>query len=146
MRRALRIQKVYCLIAILMVAGAPAVAQEYRGRVQGIIGDASGAVIPGASLVLRNDATGVEVIRGSNPEGRYLFDYVDPGTYSKLTAFNFTVAQSGGSGNPAVTADPKHRFVTATTWEIPVGRGRKLGSNLSPAVDYVIGGWQLSGI
>lgn len=64
----------------------------------------------------------------------------------KLTEFNFSVAQSGGSGNPAVTADPKHRFVTAMNWEIPVGRGRKFGSGFAPAVDHILGGWQLSGI
>lgn len=64
----------------------------------------------------------------------------------KLTSFNFTVAQSGGTGTPTVTADPKHRFATATTWEIPIGKGRKLGGNFSTAVDYVLGGWQLSGI
>ena len=64
----------------------------------------------------------------------------------KLTAFDFTVAQSGGSGNPSVTADPKHRFVTAVNWEIPIGRGHSLGANFSRAVDYALGGWQLSSI
>jgi hypothetical protein len=64
----------------------------------------------------------------------------------KLTSFNFTVAQSGGSGTPAVTADPKHRFVTALNWEIPVGKGHALGASFSRPVDYVLGGWQLSSI
>ena len=64
----------------------------------------------------------------------------------KLTTYSFTVAQSGGSGNPAVTADPKHRFVTAVNWEIPVGKGHFMGGNFSRPVDYVLGGWQLSSI
>jgi len=64
----------------------------------------------------------------------------------KLTDFNFTVAQSGGSGTPAVTADPAHRFVSAVNWEIPVGKGRLIGSSFSRPVDYILGGWQLSGI
>ncbi len=41
--------------------------------------------LPGAQVTLRNDATGVVVTRTTGPEGRYLFDYVDPGTYT-LTA------------------------------------------------------------
>ena len=64
----------------------------------------------------------------------------------KLTSYNFTVTQSGGSGNPAVTADPKHRFVTAVNWEVPVGKGHALGANFSRPIDYVLGGWQLSSI
>src|SRR5437867_4464891 len=81
-RHAMRFRELCGVIAVLVFGGAAAVAQEYRGRVQGIIVDATGGVIPGVSLVLRNDGTGVEVSRASNTEGRYIFDYVDPGTYT----------------------------------------------------------------
>src|SRR5512141_3001894 len=64
-----------------LVAG-PAQAQESRGRVQGVVSDAGGGVIPGARVVLTNDGTQVAVARTSNRDGRFLFDYVDPGTYS----------------------------------------------------------------
>jgi hypothetical protein len=64
----------------------------------------------------------------------------------KMTWYDFTVTQSGGAGNPSVTADPKHRFVTATTWDLPIGRGRRFGPAMSRAADFVVGGWQLSGI
>jgi hypothetical protein len=64
----------------------------------------------------------------------------------KLSWYNFTVAQSGGSGNPSVTSDPRHRFVSAGTWDLPFGRGRRVGTNMSTAADYLLGGWQLSGI
>ncbi len=60
-------------------------AQDPRGRVQGVIVDASGAAVPGVSVTLRNNATGVAVARESGANGRYLFDQVDPGTYT-LTA------------------------------------------------------------
>ncbi len=63
-----------------------------------------------------------------------------------LTWFDFTVTQSGRSGAPQVVSDPKHRFSAAATWEVPVGRGRRYGSALSPALDSVLGGWQLSTI
>ena len=81
----MRTQKVAALIAVLFLAGALAWAQEYRARVQGLVFDASGGVVPGTSVTLGNVATGVEVSRLSNNQGRYIFDYVDPGTYM-LTA------------------------------------------------------------
>ena len=63
----------------------PVLGQEYRGRVQGSLTDETQLAVPGAQVTLANDATGVSVTRTTGPEGRYLFDYVDPGTYT-LTA------------------------------------------------------------
>ena len=39
-----------------------------------------------------------------------------------------------------------HQFVFAPTWEVPFGRGRKWGSQVSRPVDYILGGWNISGI
>lgn len=41
---------------------------------------------------------------------------------------------------------PRHRMTLAGTWELPVGRGRAFGSQMRRALDYAIGGWDLSGI
>lgn len=41
---------------------------------------------------------------------------------------------------------PRHRLTFAWTWELPVGRGRAFGSAMPRALDYAIGGWDLSGI
>ena len=73
-----------CAIVVALFA-TPILAQEYRGRVQGSLTDETQLAVPGAQVTLRNDATGVSVMRVTGPEGRYLFDYVDPGTYT-LTA------------------------------------------------------------
>src|SRR5687767_15841611 len=73
------------MFAVAVVIATPALGQEYRGRVQGSLADEAQGALPGAQVTLRNDATGVAVIRTSGPEGRYLFDYADPGTYT-LTA------------------------------------------------------------
>lgn len=75
---------VWVLAAALLVV-TPVLGQEYRGRVQGSLTDETSLAVPGAQVILRNDATGVTVTRITGPEGRYLFDYVDPGTYT-LTA------------------------------------------------------------
>ena len=39
-------------------------------------------------------------------------------------------------------AAPAHRMTAAATWQIPVGRDRAFGKNMSRALDMVLGGWQ----
>jgi hypothetical protein len=65
---------------------------------------------------------------------------------NKLSWYGFSVAPSGGAGNPTPVADPAHRFSTAGTWDLPIGHGRRWGNNMAKAADYAIGGWQLSGM
>jgi hypothetical protein len=40
--------------------------------------------------------------------------------------------------------DRKHSFVVSLVAELPVGRGRKYMSSISPAADAVVGGWQFN--
>ncbi len=37
----------------------------------------------------------------------------------------------------------RQRVVSSVIWDLPVGRGRQLLGGLSPAANYVLGGWQL---
>ncbi|MEX2301840.1 MAG: carboxypeptidase-like regulatory domain-containing protein [Bryobacterales bacterium] len=71
------------LIALLsaLLFSATAAAQELRGRVQGIVSDSSGAVIPAARVTLRNVNTNVETLRETGATGQYVFDQVLPGSY-----------------------------------------------------------------
>jgi hypothetical protein len=115
------------LYVILLIAGM-AYAQEFRGRVQGLVSDPSGAIIPGAAVVLKNDQTGVSINRETNSEGRYLFDYVDPGTYTltiELAGFKTAIQKNiivGQRGD--VTVDMKLEIgnlnETVTVMETPV--------------------------
>lgn len=41
--------------------------------------------------------------------------------------------------------DQTHVFQTYWLYELPFGRGRRFGSNASPLMDRVIGGWQVAG-
>ena len=52
------------------------------GSLSGRVSVASGAVLPGASVVVRNLATGVSQSAGTNHAGLYRFPAVMPGTYS----------------------------------------------------------------
>jgi hypothetical protein len=40
----------------------------------------------------------------------------------------------------------RNRWITTALYELPVGRGRRFGSNMNRFVDGVVGGWQLSSI
>jgi Carboxypeptidase regulatory-like domain/TonB dependent receptor len=42
--------------------------------------------------------------------------------------------------------DVRHRFVFSTLYELPFGRGRQFGSDMSGVLNAVIGGWQVNGI
>jgi hypothetical protein len=39
--------------------------------------------------------------------------------------------------------DRPHVFTFSGLWEIPVGRGRRFGTNLAKPVNFVLGGWQI---
>ena len=52
------------------------------GSLGGRVTDSSGALVPGASVVVRNLATGVEQTADTNHDGLYRFPVVMPGTYS----------------------------------------------------------------
>ena len=67
------------LIAIV-AAAAPALAQS-TGTIQGTVTDAQGAVVPGAMIVIRNQATGVERSIISDAAGGYLAPSLPPGPY-----------------------------------------------------------------
>ena len=66
--------------AVLLLAGT-AFAQDYRARLQGQITDESRGALPGVNVTLVNDATGVSSNRVTDAEGRYRFDFVEPGSY-----------------------------------------------------------------
>src|ERR1700683_3520241 len=68
--------------SLLALCASVAMAQDYRGRVEGVVTDQSKAVIPGATVTLLNVKTGVRVVRQTSDTGLYLFDLVDPGTYT----------------------------------------------------------------
>lgn len=57
------------------------------------------------------------------------------------TAYN-QFSPSSDYGMDAFTS--RHRFITYGIIESPFGRGRKYGSSMPKALDYVAGGWQLS--
>lgn len=69
---------VLCLLASLSVAWG----QGAVGTLTGTVLDASGAVVPGATVVATNVATGVENTTTSTSAGAYTLPYLPAGTYN----------------------------------------------------------------
>jgi Carboxypeptidase regulatory-like domain/TonB dependent receptor len=40
--------------------------------------------------------------------------------------------------------DVRHRFSFASVWELPLGRGKRFGGDISRAADLIVGGWQIN--
>jgi hypothetical protein len=82
---------------LLALALAPAaVAQEARGAIQGRVLDTSGSAVPGATVEVRNLATGVVTPTVSNDEGSYRVPFLIPGNYTvtvSLTGFSKFVSE-----------------------------------------------------
>src|ERR1051325_2872882 len=68
--------------ALCVIGASVAMAQDYRARVEGLVTDQSKAVIANAKVTLLNVNTGVRTVRETSPTGLYVFDLVDPGTYT----------------------------------------------------------------
>ena len=66
-----------CLCAI----GASAYGQATSGQITGTITDASAAAIPGASVSISNQGTGLKRQAESNERGAYAFPLLPPGIY-----------------------------------------------------------------
>ncbi|MBM3814924.1 MAG: TonB-dependent receptor [Acidimicrobiia bacterium] len=75
-----------CRLAYLVLAIALCMsAQVPTGRIEGLIQDSSGALVPGAKLSLVNNRTQARIDSEANTEGFYIFPTLQPSTYT-LTA------------------------------------------------------------
>ena len=89
--------KALMLIAMLLGLALVVQAQTSRGTVSGTVADATGAVIPGATVTLTNTETTLSRTAVTNDEGFYRFDAVDLGTYSLgITASGFGAVTKTG--------------------------------------------------
>ncbi|HEX6494474.1 MAG TPA: carboxypeptidase-like regulatory domain-containing protein, partial [Acidobacteriaceae bacterium] len=85
------------IFAALVLTAAPSHAQVVGGSIGGVITDASGAAIPGATVVIRNQETGSERQLVTNGEGLYSAPSVPVGRYSvSATGQGFATQQHDG--------------------------------------------------
>ena len=84
------------IVLVVLACASFAPAQIATGGVNGNVTDPTGAVVPGATIKLTNEATGVETPSKTNETGNYLFVGVQPGTYTlkvEMTGFRSVEAK-----------------------------------------------------
>lgn len=89
------------LLTIWLIAGAIGIAwgQGAVGTLTGTIEDKTGAVVPGATVVVTNNATGVEERTTTTTAGAYTLPYLPAGTYKiRVTAPGFRPAEHENVG------------------------------------------------
>jgi hypothetical protein len=70
------------LVAFGLVTGASITAQSGRGTLTGVVNDANGAAVPGATLNLRETNTGNTYNGATTSDGLFSFPELPPGTYT----------------------------------------------------------------
>ena len=79
---------VVALVVLSMMLGLPAqVLAQTDGRFAGTVLDQSGALVPGATIVVKNEKTGEERTVTANTEGRYLVPNLKPSMYTLRATF-----------------------------------------------------------
>ena len=112
-------------VLFLMVFFANVSQAQYSGNIQGIVTDASGAAVSGATVGLRNVDTGVTASDTTGDAGNYRFSALPPGNYivsvaksgfkttevsltlstAQLEGINITLPISSVSSNVSVVAE-----------------------------------------
>src|SRR5512133_428011 len=93
MRRcSLQLRCILFVVGLLALASTPAFAQGggTSSSLSGLVVDTSGAVIPGADVVAKNNATGAESTSVTDSGGRFTIPALPPGTYTvKVSLMGF---------------------------------------------------------
>ena len=96
----------WCVLAVLAVFSTPSFAQS-TASIAGTVKDAGGGVIPGATVVVKNDTTGNSQEAVSDKDGAYQANGLGAGTYTVtalLAGFKTAVQKnvSVAPGQPVV--------------------------------------------
>ena len=92
--RTYRFRTLVLLISVLVFSTVAALAQLSAASLNGVVRDATGAVVSRASVTLHNSDTGVERNNFTNDTGTYVFSDINPGRYTlRVTAPSFSTKQ-----------------------------------------------------
>ncbi len=84
-------------LAALLLTSAAIFAQTDQGRITGTVTDANGAIVPGASVLVKNEKTGEERTATTNDDGTF--------TVPALKASNYVVTATAPNFAPAKVTD-----------------------------------------
>ena len=85
----MNMRRIGALLFAVAIVALPGFAQEQRGAIEGVVTDASGAIVPGV-VVTAHSAAGATQTTTTGTTGRYNFPSLAPGTYqitAQLTGF-----------------------------------------------------------
>jgi hypothetical protein len=130
-------------LCAMLFAGPPVFAQGggTSTSLSGTVTDSSGGVIPGAAVVVKNNATASEYTAVSNESGNFTVPSIEPGTYTvtvSLMGFKTAVANdvrvsAGAPANIKVALE-----VGGLTDTVTVQGGSEIIQTQSPAVTSII--------
>src|SRR6185295_6279574 len=127
----------------LMTGTAFAQGANSATSLSGTVRDKDGGAVPGATIVVKNNATGVVVNTITNGSGVYSVPSLDPGTYTvtiSMTGFKKVVVEdnrllSGTAGTVNATLE-----LGAMSDEVTVQGGTELIRTQSPTISSTISG------
>src|ERR1700678_1028119 len=118
----LRLSRILLGVIIVMCCYVPRAAAQYTtGSVSGVVEDASGAVVPGASVTLKNLGTNESTNVTTSSAGAFAFPALTPGPYSitvKMTGFVTTEVRLSVLASESLTQNFTIELgsQTTTTW------------------------------
>jgi hypothetical protein len=135
------------LFAIMCLSGAMVMAQVESGQVAGTVSDQSGAVITGATVTVKNLATGAERTAQTSSTGAYLVNSLEPASYQitiSSGAFKPFIATAEVTVGGHTTVDAKLSVSSETTEVQVVGEGGVAVNTQSQELSQVVDTTQLS--
>jgi hypothetical protein len=114
------------LLIVVAFACLPAQAQTDQGRIVGTVTDSNGAIVPGATVSIKNERTGEERAATTNESGYYIISALKPAVYT-------------------VTASAQNLSVRVASVQVLVGQELTLtltlqATGVEAKVDVVAGG------
>lgn len=102
--------KALVALAMFLALAASAAAQTETGRITGVVTDATGGILPGATVTAKSSGTGATRELTTDSAGQYVFANLPPGPYeisASLTGFNPANAKVTVTVGGAVAIDLK---------------------------------------
>ncbi len=129
-----RIPLSMAVVLAVVFAACPIGANQTTGSISGTIKDPAGALIVGAQVSIRNDATGEVRSLSTNNEGRFKFDNLSPGGYTiSVSQTGFKPLERNAVVDPARPATIEIRLeVAAPSEKVEVGAKGGVAPNSEP--------------